>query len=84
MTSLAIPPGETIREILEDRKISQKEFSARMGFTEEETEQILSGRTPVSCSTSELLEKTLGVPAQFWLNLEAIYRDTLLKEKNNA
>jgi HTH-type transcriptional regulator / antitoxin HigA len=84
MISLAIPPGETIREILIDKNITPSEFAVRMGLPAEETEQLLNGINPVSYSTSELLEKTLGIPAQFWINLEAIYREALKKEKNNA
>ena len=84
MISLAIPPGETIREILIDKNITPSEFAVRIGLSAEETEKLLDGINPVSYSTSELLEKTLGIPAQFWINLEAIYRETLKKEKNNA
>lgn len=84
MISLAIPPGETIREILIDKNITPADFAARMGLSAEETEKLLNGINPVSYSTSELLEKTLGVPAQFWINLEAIYQAALEKEKDNA
>lgn len=31
---IAIPPGETIKELLEDRGISQKEFASRIGMSE--------------------------------------------------
>ena len=33
-TYVATPPGETIREQLEDRSMSQKEFAARMEMSE--------------------------------------------------
>ena len=31
---IAVPPGETIREQLEDREMTQKEFAIRMGMSE--------------------------------------------------
>lgn len=81
---LAIPPGETIREILENRNIAPTEFAALMGLSDKETENLLTGRKPISFTTSELLEKTLGIPASFWVILEAVYRKNLEKEKNSV
>ena len=35
--AVAIPPGETIKEVLENKNITQKEFSKRMGISEKHT-----------------------------------------------
>lgn len=81
-TFLAIPPGATIEEILECRNITQKEFALRMGLTEKYISKLINGKIHLTPEVSEKLEKVLNVDAHFWNNLEAIYRETLVKVKN--
>lgn len=78
-TYVAIPPGATIKEQLEIRGMSQKEFAARMGLSEKHTSQLIHGDVQLTPETAVKLEMVLGVPAQFWLNLEAIYREKIIK-----
>lgn len=78
-TYIAIPPGETIKEQLSFRSMSQKEFALRMGLTEKHVTNLLKGRVQLTSNVAMRLESVLGVPAVFWENLEALYRETLLK-----
>lgn len=78
-TYIAIPPGETIKEQLSFRSMSQKEFALRMGLTEKHITNLLKGRVQLTSNVAMRLEAVLGVPAMFWENLEALYRETLLK-----
>ena len=78
---IAIPPGETIREQLEERKLSQKEFAVRMGLSKEHISQLINGKLALTSSVAISLEKVLGVPANFWLKLEASYRENLKRVK---
>ena len=73
--TIATPPGVTIREQLEDRGMSQKEFAARMDMTEKHISRLINGEVRLTPEVALRLEYVLGVPAQFWNNLEARYRE---------
>ena len=78
-TFLAIPPGATIKEQLTDRGMSQKEFAVRMGMSEKHISRLINGEVQLTVDTARKLEMVLGVPAQFWCNLETIYREKLIR-----
>ena len=76
---IAIPPGETIKEMLEDREMSQKEFAKRMDMSEKHVCHLLNGDVELTNDTALKLEMVLGADAYIWLNLESIYRRDLIK-----
>lgn len=78
-TYIAVPPGETIREMLEDRNISQNEFAVRMGMSTKHISRLINGKVELTPDTALKLEYVLGMPASFWLNFEALYRTDLAK-----
>lgn len=78
-TYIATPPGETIKEQLQDRGLTQKEFAERMGYTEKHISRLINGLVELTADTACRLESVLGVPAQFWLNLESCYREKIAK-----
>lgn len=78
---IAVPPGATIREQLEDRGMSQKEFAERLGMSEKHVSNLINGKVELTPETAFRLEMVLGIPARFWNNLEAIYREKLIKIK---
>jgi len=83
-STIAVPPGETIREQLEDRGMTQKEFAARMGMSEKHISNLINGKAELTHGAAMGLESVLGVPARFWNNLEAIYREALVREKQES
>lgn len=78
---IATPPGATIKEQLNDREMSQKEFAARMDMSEKHISKLINGEVQLTSEVAVRLEVVLGVPAKFWNNLEAIYREKLIKVK---
>lgn len=76
---IATPPGATIKEQLNDRGMSQKEFAARMDMSEKHISKLINGDVQLTPDVAVRLEVVLGVPAKFWNNLEAIYREKLIK-----
>lgn len=80
-TVIATPPGATIKEQLIDRMISQKEFALRMGMSEKHISRLINGEVLLTSDVAVRLEMVLGIPALFWLNLEAVYQDKLAKVK---
>lgn len=82
---IATPPGATIKEQLNDRGMSQKEFAARMDMSEKHISKLINGDVQLTSETAVRLEMVLGVPAKFWNNLESIYREKIIKaEAENA
>lgn len=78
---IAIPPGATIKEQLEDREMSQKEFSERMNLSEKHVSRLINGSVQLTPEVACRLEYVLGIPARFWNNLEALYREKIEKIK---
>ncbi len=77
----AVLPGETLLEVLESQNLSQKDIAIRTGLTVQTISRIISGNQPISYSTANSLEMVTKVPAKFWNNLEANYREQLAKLK---
>lgn len=84
-TYIATPPGATIKEQLVDRALSQKEFAIRMDMSEKHISKLINGEVQLTPAVAFRLEMVLGIPSQFWLSLEAIYREKIIKaeEENN-
>ncbi len=76
-----IPPGETILELLEERGIKQTELAERMGRPPKVINEIIKGKSAITADTAIQLEQVLGVPAKFWNNLEANFREILARSK---
>lgn len=79
--SMPVPPGETILELLEERGIKQTELADRMGRPAKVINEIVKGKSAITADTAIQLEQVLGVPAKFWNNLEANYREILARSK---
>lgn len=73
--TIAIAPGATIKEQLEDRGMTQKEFALRMDMSEKHISKLINGEVRLTPDVALRLEYVLGLPAQFWTNLEALYQE---------
>lgn len=76
---IAVPPGATIREQLETRGMNQREFAQRMDLSEKHISHLINGKVELTQDVALRLESVLGIPASFWNNLEAIYREQLAR-----
>lgn len=81
---VATPPGATIKEQLVKRGMSQKEFAVRMEMSQKHISKLINGEVQLTSDMAVRLEMVLGIEAQFWSNLEAKYREKLLKAKNEV
>ena len=68
-----IHPGETLVEVLKDRKMSQKELAIRTRMTEKYISAVINGQENISSSFANKLEYVLGIEKEFWMNLQANY-----------
>ena len=78
-TFIAIPPGMTIKEVLENRHMTQKELASRMDMSEKHISKLINGEVPLTQDVALRLERVFGVDASFWNGLEAGYREKILK-----
>jgi len=77
------PPGETLRELLEERGIPQAELALRMGRPRKTISEIINGKAALTHETALQLELVLGVPANFWNARERAYRAHLAALEEN-
>ncbi len=76
----AVPPGETIADLLEEHEMTQTELAKRLGVTLKHVNQIVNGGASISAELALGLEKVFRVPADFWLNRESLYRADLARQ----
>jgi len=75
----AVPPGESLAEVMESLGMGQKELAKRAGITVQSLNRIFKGNQPITYETANRLELATGVSATMWNNLEAQYREQLAK-----
>jgi HTH-type transcriptional regulator/antitoxin HigA len=80
----AIPPGETLRDLIAQQSVSQAELAARAGLSAKHVNQIMQGLAPITPETAIVLERVTGVEAGFWNRREAEYRESLLKARHRT
>jgi len=78
---IAIPPGETIKEFINELGMTQKELATRMGMSEKHLSHLIKGSVELTRETAEKLELILSINSSFWINLENSYREILSKSK---
>ena len=70
---MIIHPGFTLKEVLEERRISQLELAHKSGVSEKHISSVLNGQYPISIHLAKQLEYSLGINSQFWINLQKVY-----------
>src|SRR5437762_2189030 len=75
----AVAPGEVLQETIEALCMTQADLATRTGLSRKTINLITHGHEPLTCETALRLERVTGVPAHFWNNLEARYRERLTR-----
>lgn len=76
------PPGDTLRDLMEERGLTQAELSRRLGRPAQAINEIIAGKKEITEDTALELERVLQVPAHFWLAREARYREYLARQRD--
>jgi len=66
-------PGEVLREELEARDITQKDFAGVIWKSVSELSELINAKRWLTASWAILLSEALGVSAEFWLSLQKDY-----------
>lgn len=68
------PPGDTIQGELEERGWTQADLAAIMGRPVQAVNEIIKAKKRITEDTAKELEAALGIDAELWLRMEALYR----------
>ena len=68
-----VHPGEFLREILEERGVSQAQFGRAIGVAPMRISHIVNGARPVTAEMALLFGRAFGQTPQYWLNLQSAY-----------
>ena len=75
-------PGEIVKDELEYRGISQRQFADQTGLACSALNEILNGRRPITEKTALLFEAALGINAEPLLQMQMQYnRRAMTKDK---
>jgi HTH-type transcriptional regulator/antitoxin HigA len=75
------PPGEFIRDELEERGWTQSDLAKIMGRPLPAVNLIIAGKKTVTPETAVGLASAFGTSAEFWLNLETAYQLSKVSSK---
>ena len=70
----AFPPGEYLRDELEERGWTVSEFAEAIGWPVPTLTSILDGKGEITADAARGLSDVLGTTAEVWLNLQKAYR----------
>lgn len=80
----AVPPGDTLLEVIESIGMSQTELAERTNRPKKTISGIINGKISITPETALQFERALGIPAKFWMNLENNYQETLVRLEEQA
>lgn len=75
----AVSPGESLNYELEIRGMTQQELARRTGITPKHIISILKANSAITPEMAIKLERALGMPVEYWLNLESHYQEILAR-----
>lgn len=78
----ATPPGDTLRETLKAKGISQKLLAETMRRPMKTISEIIHAKARITEHTAIELEHALNIPAHVWMALETNYRIALARGQN--
>lgn len=78
------PPGEFLREELEERGWSQQELADIMGRPPRLISELISGKRAITPETARGLADAFGTSAEYWLSLENHYQLSKIKIDDNS
>ena len=70
----AFPPGEYLRDELDERGWTVAQFAEMIDQPVEVVSEILDAKTGITPETAVSISEALGTSAELWLNLETTYR----------
>lgn len=79
-----VHPGETLKEELEARFMTQDDLALRTGLTAKHISEIINQKAGITSDVAIKLEMVLGITASFWNNLDSNYSEFLARKKQES
>lgn len=76
-------PGEFLREEIECRGISQTQLANEIGMNVSLLNELINGKRDFTIEYALLLEASLGIDADYWINLQTNYDKTRVKHDSS-
>lgn len=78
-------PGETLRDVLAERGISQTYLAWAMDYTLKHVNRVIQGSASITATFAVRLENALGQPsAEFWMQRQVTYDLHAAREAESA
>ncbi len=74
-------PGEILLDELNERQLTQAEFSAIIGRPARTVNEIIKGKRSITPETAEMIGAALGTSPEMWLSMQSEYDIFLLNKK---
>ena len=75
-----VHPGEIIKDEMEARKISQREFARQVDMSYSVLNELLNGKRPLSPTTALMFEAALDIPADALMNIQTKYNMQIARQ----
>jgi len=72
--AVLVPPGEILKDELDARGLSQKDFAEMLGCPEQAVSEIVRAKKQITPEMAVKIGAALGTSAELWMNLETNYR----------
>lgn len=69
----ATHPGTLIKDELDALEIEQRDFAKKIGMKPTMLNEIIKGKRPVTADLAVVLEKALGISADYWMRFQSQY-----------
>lgn len=69
-----------MQDTLDGLSLTQQDLALRTSLNPKTVNQIIKGKSAITPETAMKLERVLGTPASFWINLESNYRGALARK----
>lgn len=70
---MALPPTEIVRDEMKARHLHRHNMARRLGSSVHTLTRWLKSNAPITEDVAARLERALGIPAGYWLRLQAQY-----------
>jgi len=73
-------PGETIRDVLVDREMSEECFAEEIGYSVAAIRDVLQGKATITLALARDLQSLLGASVEYWMARDFQYREDVARK----
>ncbi|MCL2326218.1 MAG: HigA family addiction module antitoxin [Proteobacteria bacterium] len=74
-------PGDILKDYMQAARMKQSDLASKMGVSAKTVSMLVRDSRPITVEYAVMLERIFGRPSKFWLNLEAVWKESIVREK---